>query len=418
MTNLLNSSDYRTAPSNLRRSLRWSVPLVALLAIGGGGAMWMKSKDAAAASEKVAAKEKEKKTEIYELAPNDVTLVNARELSVYLPVSGSLTPLNQATVKSKVAAEVRESLVPEGVAVQRGQIIMRLDTADLQARLQTQVAAEEEARARLALARKTHESNSKLLHQNYISQNAFDTAQNSLELALAGVKSAESMTSIARRALEDSVVRAPIDGVISKRFAQPGEKVAQDVPLFSIVSLDQLILEAQVPTGDIPRVKVGQDVAFDVEGFNGRSFGGKVVRINPVAELGSRTMTVYIASDNKEHLLKGGMFAKGGIVLQKTGVVPVLQMAALRTDKGQQMVQKVENGVVMSQVVKLGLRNEDTGMVEITDGLAPGANVIIARLVTVKPGSKVKLPDAAGSGAAAKAVASLDSTPSTTPAKN
>jgi membrane fusion protein (multidrug efflux system) len=358
--------------------------------------MWMKARaDTAAAVEKKAAEVKEKKLLTYELAPNDVAAVHAGELSVSLPVSGSLTPLNQATVKAKVAAEVRATLVPEGVAVTRGQVVMRFDTADLQARLATQQALEEETRARLALARKTHDSQAKLLNQKFISQTAFDTALNGVELAQAGVKSAESQTSIARRALEDGVVRAPIDGVISKRYVQPGEKVAQDMPLFTVVSLNQLILEAQVPTADIPRVKLGQRVSFNVEGFSGRSFSGKVARINPVAETGTRAVTVYISAENADQALKGGMFAKGSIVLEKTGVVTLLPIAALRQEGGGTLVHKVENGAVVAQPVKLGLRNEDEGMIEVTEGLAPGTHVILARLAGVKHGSKVSLPESA-----------------------
>jgi len=312
-----------------------------------------------------------------------------------LPVSGALTALNQATIKAKVAADVEAMLVPEGVPVKRGQIIVRLDSTDLKARLSTQQAAEEEARARLALAIKNRESNQMLLKQKFISQNAFDVAQNNVELAQAGLKSARSQLEIVRRACNDALVRAPMDGIISKRFVQTGEKVAPDMALFSLVDLKQLIFEAQVPASDIPRVKVGQEVRFHVDGFESRLFSGQVTRINPMAELGSRSMLVYVLVNNADGALKGGMFAKGQITLDQSAIAPLLPLAALRQEKGLDVVYKIKHNQVVVQPVTLGLRNEEEGLIEVTSGLAPGEQVIAAKLDGVTAGVAVILPHAA-----------------------
>jgi membrane fusion protein, multidrug efflux system len=377
------------------RRMRWRMPLIAVLiaGLGGGGWMAMHSQDSKAVEKKDA--KPEKKPDVFELTRADFTTVEARELRLNLPVSGTLTPLNQATVKSKVAAEVKETLVTEGMPVARGQAVMHLDTADLASRVATQQAALEEAKAKLSLAQKTQESNLALLKQKYISQNAFDTSSSQVELAQASVKSAASQLEIARRALDDATVRAPFDGIISKRLVQAGEKVAQDTPLFAMVNLKQLIFEAQVPAGEIPRIKAGQGVSFNVDGFSSRTFTGKVARINPAAEAGSRAMTVYIEVANADGSLKGGMFAKGGITLEKSGVMPIVPATALRQENGVNTIYKIENDKVVAQTVKTGLRNEDEGMVEVTSGLAPGSRVLTVKLAGVKPGSIVKLPESA-----------------------
>lgn len=335
------------------------------------------------------------KVPVLELAASDTLLVEARELQVRLPVSGSLQALRQATVKSKVAGEVRETPVAEGMPVRRGQIVVRLDTADLNARLATQLAAQDDARARLMLARKNHANNLALMQQKFISQNAVDTAQNTVELAEATVKSADSQLDIARRAVDDALVRAPIDGIISKRFVQPGEKATADMALFSIVNLAHLILEAQVPASDIPKVVNGQQVDFTVEGFAGRAFSGHVVRINPATEAGSRAIIVYVAVDNADGALKSGMFAKGSITLQKAAPLPVLPVAALHQQNGVPMVWRIENNRVVAQPVMLGLRNEDEGLVQVTQGLSAGSRVLVAPLDNVRVGSQVRLPAAA-----------------------
>jgi multidrug efflux pump subunit AcrA (membrane-fusion protein) len=94
---------------------------------------------------------------------------------------------------------------------------------------------------------------------------------------------------------------------------------------------------------------------------------------------------------NADGALRGGMFAKGSITTERSPVMPLVPMAALRTEKGQQVVYKIEAGKVLAQPVRLGLRNEDEGYAEVTAGLDKGASVIISRLDDVKPGSQVKL---------------------------
>jgi RND family efflux transporter MFP subunit len=328
---------------------------------------------------------------VYELAQGDVATVANGELRVDLPLSGSLAPLTQATVKSKVSGVVLETTVQEGMSVAAGQVIARLDAADARARVAQQQATLDEASARLSLAKKNNANSAALLKQNYISQNSYDTTQNSVELAQAAVNAARAQLELARIALNDTVIRAPLAGVVSKRFVQAGEKLAPDMPVFSIVNLRELTLEAQVPASDIPRVKVGQEARFKVDGFDGRVFGGKVSRINPTTEMGSRAMLVYISVDNADGSLKGGMFAKGSITTEKSAPGPLAPLAAIRKENGRDVVYRVEGGKVVVQPVALGLRNDNEGVVQVREGLAAGATVLAAKLDGVKPGNKVKL---------------------------
>ena len=376
-----------------RRPRRWRAPVLILLVLGlaGGGWTVLQSKQQAAkAAELQAAKKKEQaRTPVHELAQGDVAAISARALSVSLPLSGSLAPLNQATIKAKVSGEIHETTVQEGQQVSSGQVLLRLDAADQRARLTQQQAMLDEAQARLSMASKNEANSQALLKQKYISQTAYDTTQNSVDLARASVKSASAMVEIARIALADTVIRAPMAGIVSKRHVQAGEKVAPDMPVYTIVNLAQLTLEAPVPSAEIPRIKIGQEVRFKVDGFGARDFTGKVARINPTTESGSRAMLVYIAVDNGDGALRGGMFAKGSIVTERSSVAPMVPLTALRTEKHGTVVYAVVDNKVVEQAVTLGLRNEDEGYAEVKDGLAPGTRVIVARLDGVKPGHGV-----------------------------
>ena len=396
------------SPLAARRSRRWRAPVAILVVLGlaGGGWTILQSKQQAAkAAEQQASKKKEQaKTPVHELAQGDVAAIDARALSISLPLSGSLAPVTQATIKAKVSGVIHETTVQEGQSVAAGQILVRLDAADQRARLTQQQAMLDEAQARLSMAAKNEANSQALLKQKYISQTAYDTTQNSVDLARANVKSAAAMLDIARIALADTVIRAPMAGIVSKRHLQAGEKVAPDMPVYTIVNLAQLTLEAPVPSAEIPRIKLGQDVRFKVDGFGARDFAGKVTRINPTTESGSRAMLVYIAVDNADGALRGGMFAKGSIVTERSPVAPLVPLTAVRNEKTGPVVYALVNNKVVEQPVTLGLRNEDEGYAEVKSGLLPGTKVIVARLDGVKPGHGVTFATPATAPAAPAAV--------------
>ena len=342
-----------------------------------------------------AKKEDKKPTDVtLEFSPADISIVEQKSLTRTLPFSGSLSPLVQSTVKSKVSGEVRKVLVREGEPIKQGQVLAQIDTSDLNARLDAQVAALEETKARWSIADKNRESNLKLLKQNFISQNAFDTTHSTLEASAASVRSAEAQVRLARNAMQDAVIRAPISGILAKRMVNGGEKVGPDSPMFTVVDLSRMEIEAPAAASEIPSVKVGQIATFKVDGFGERVFEGRVERINPITEQGSRSITLYLSVANGDGVLKGGMFAKGLLVLDKTQASTVVPLAAVRDDAGQSYVFTLEGGKVAKRNVTLGLSEAQAGLVEVKSGLETGVQVVAARMVGLKSGASavVKSP--------------------------
>jgi membrane fusion protein (multidrug efflux system) len=378
------------APNKRRRAGAIGLAAAVLIAAAGGYAYSHRA--AAPARPAPGAAAKIDKDPVHELSQRDIAVVEARPLAVTLPLSGSLTPLAQATVKSKVSGVVLATTVQEGMTVKAGQVIARMDDAEARARAAQQGAMLADANARLALAKKNQANSAALLQQKYIAQSAYDTTSNAVDLAQAAVDAARAQLDLARIALADTVIRAPLSGVVSKRHVQAGEKLSPDSPVFSIVDLQHLTLDAQVPASDIPRIRVGQEVQFRVDGFGQQSFVGKVVRINPSTEAGSRAMLVYIGVDNPDGLLRAGMFAKGAVTTEKSEARALLPLTAVRKEKGQDVVYRIDGGKVVAQPVKLGLRNQDEGVVEALDGIQAGATVLALPLDGVKPGHRVTLP--------------------------
>ncbi len=332
------------------------------------------------------AKKPEPAKVVLEFAPADIATVEMKSLVNSIQFSGSLSPYLQTMVKSRVAGDVTHILVREGQAVSEGQVLAQIDTADLKARLDAQAAALEEAHAKLDIAQKNRENNQQLLRQKFISQNAFDTTQSAYEGAAASMRSAEAQLRIAQKAMNDANVRAPFAGIIAKKLVGTGEKVGIDSPLFALVDLSRMEIEAPAPASEIPAVRVGQPASFRVDGFD-RSFDGRVERINPVTEQGSRSITMYISVANRDGLLRGGMFAKGQIVLDKSAPAAVVPASAIRDESGQAYVYTIEDGKIGKRAVKVGVTEPQQGLVEVKSGLESGLQVVSARVSGLKPGS-------------------------------
>jgi RND family efflux transporter MFP subunit len=327
-----------------------------------------------------------------EFLAGEVVTTEPAELRQVMQLTGTLRAVDQVTVKAKVAAEVRAVMVREGEPVKAGQVVVKLDTSEYEARVAQARGNLNNARAQMEIASKARDNNLVLVEKGFISKNAFDNSASQYVAAKASVDSAQGALDIVLKSLNDTVSRAPISGLVSVRHVQPGEKVAMDSRLLEIVNLQQLELEAAVPSSEISKVAIGQKVELRIEGLSQR-FDGKVVRINPATQAGSRSVPVYVQVANPQNLLRVGMFADGRLLLSsKAGVVTLPQSA----------VRKVNNGsfvfaIVNNKIERLPVTLGNTGLVgddhhiEITSGLEFGAQVIRADMGNLTPGTPVRV---------------------------
>ena len=343
-----------------------------------------------------------------EFAPADLTAVEATPLNRFLPVSGTMQPVRQATVKAKVSGDVRQITVRDGDAVQAGQVLVRVDTADLDARLIERQGQLESAKAQLALAEKTLATNQKLLKQNFISQNAFDSSESSLNVTKGSVMSAQAQVRLAQNALKDAVITAPLSGIVAKRHVQPGEKVAFDTPLVTVVDLREIELQAMVPAVDIPELKPGMTADLTVDGFGDRRFTGRIERINPATEAGTRAILVFVGIPNPNNELRGGMFATGRIALAASAPVLSLPAGAVRSEAGQTFVWAIEDGKLVKRMIVTGRRDDESGRIEVKTALPATLKVLAARFENLKEGAPALVKAADPSPPKASATASRD----------
>jgi len=340
------------------------------------------------ASRRKAEEDASKKTErpALEFAQRDVVQLRPYRLTYQLTLPGTVQAVSQATVRAKLAAEVKRVNVREGERVAVGQILAEFDTAQIRAQLAERAAALESARAQLRMTQRTRQTNAQLVKQNFISQNAFDSADSANDAQVAAVAVAQAQLEQAQIMLNDAVVRAPIPGVVAKRLVQPGEKVGFDAPLLAIVDLSRLEVQAQAAVADIFRLRTGMPVEVLVEGAGGGKVSGRVERINPSAEPGTRTINVYVSIRDEDARLKTGMFARVVLTIAPQDETAALPLAALRGDEGQHHVWVIANGKLAQRSVAAGARDERGQLVEIVSGLAADEWVLASKFDNLKDG--------------------------------
>jgi RND family efflux transporter MFP subunit len=369
-----------------KRHYRWLALALVVLLIGFGV---MRALSARKAQQEAVAQASVAKTQtVVELAASDVVKAETRELSQGLPISGSLKAFNSAVVKARAAGELQGLTVREGDTVKAGQVIGRVDATEYNARVRQAQQQADSAKAQIDIAQRQFDNNKALVDQGFISKTALETSMNNLAAARANHQAALAGVEVARKTLDDTVLRAPISGVVSQRLAQPGERVAIEARVIEIVDLSRLELEASLSAADSVDVRVGQEAALQIEG-SAKPVLARVVRINPSAQAGSRSVIAYLAIADATGL-RQGLFAQGTLATGRTSALGV-PLAAVRTDKPAPYVQLVENDKVVHKNVELGARGESgkETMVAVK-GIAPGSVVISGSVGTLREGTAVR----------------------------
>jgi len=367
--------------------MKWAI--AALVVVLLATSVWRALSQRKTQQEAVATLAVQRTQTVVELGSADLVPVKRLELAQGLAISGALKAVNSALVKARVPGELQGLTVREGERVKAGQIIARIDASEYQARVQQAQQQAQAAKAQIDIARRNFDNNRSLVEQGFISKTALDTSAASLAAAEATFRAAQAGTEVATKSLEDTVLRAPISGLISQRLAQPGERVAVEARIVEIVDLDRLELEASLSASESLDVRIGQSAVLQIEG-SAKPVMARVVRINPSAVAGSRAVLVYLAVEATPGL-RQGLFAQGTLGTGQLQTL-ALPLSTVRTDKPQPYVQLVNNKQVLHQTVEMGARGEVDGQTMVAiKGLSEGANVIIGSIGTLREGSAIKI---------------------------
>ncbi|CVI63411.1 efflux RND transporter periplasmic adaptor subunit (plasmid) [Agrobacterium leguminum] len=326
-----------------------------------------------------------------ELTHAEVTSVKPVSMVERLRVSGELQPVNRVVMRAKTGGKILDFAVREGERVRAGEVILRFETDDLQSTLLQRQSDRDAAEAELTLANQALSRMEQLEAKNVTSKEQLEKARRDVAANTSKVQSLSAQVDIARVALRDADVTAPFDGVIASRATEAGSRVSADAELLTVVDTSVLEAKVLVSTRDIARVAIGQTVELQIDGMGPQSIEGKVARINPVAESGTRFVPVYLRLSNRDERLWGGMFATGSIQVREKADALVVPAISLRKDESGDYVLKLHSGHLQRQPVRVGQAWNGGSVIEIADGLSDGDTIITAPLPELRPNVAVTI---------------------------
>jgi membrane fusion protein, multidrug efflux system len=351
-----------------------------------------------AKSEKVPAKENSAPTPSpasLRIETTDLYIVKTNNISTSITISGTLKAQKQSLIKSKSGGEVIALALKDGDPVKVGQRVAQIDDLDAKLRLNERIAARKASQAQLELAQRVYQNQRQLFEKGFISQAALDSAQTQLDVARANLESAQASLKVVEKSISDTVLTSPISGVVAEVFVQVGEKIASDARLLSVVDLKSIEFEASVPADLILSIGVGQTVPIRIDGA-AQEFLGRVERINPTTQSGSRAIPVHVSLGQGASNLRAGMFAEGRFVTAQKNNVIVVPSGAIREASGRKFVYVIGADLqIQERTVEVGLTDSNgllgnrKGLTEITQGLKSDEQIIAGNLGPIRPGTLI-----------------------------
>ena len=287
----------------------------------------------------------------------------------------SIEAKREAHVYSKMIGFCHRIFVEEGDSVQEGDRLAKLDDEEIRLTFA-------QAAARFDKAKNDHERAVELHAGGLISDQAYQDLSVQFRLA-------KSDYDLSEKRLDDTVIVAPLSGIVTERNVKLSDLVSTTQPLFKVVDLYILEAEVHVPEQDYAKVQAGQEAILKIDAFPEKSFLGKVERKSPVIDSRSGTAEATIAVENPEGVLRPGMFVRVRIVIAVHPDALILPREAILMQGERRTVYTVREGIAREVTVETGFQEGDR--VEILDGLAREDRVVVRGHLGLQNGTKVRV---------------------------
>lgn len=374
---------------SMSRKGKWIAAIVTLLVIAAiGGVVAQRVTERKAAEQKREAESK--KPKILELAKADIFTAVSVPLAPMLALTGALEPSGQGVAKARASGTLVGATKREGDLVRKGETLGAVDAADLRMRLAQQEGLRAQALAQLETARKNRVAQQGLLDKGFISQTAFDNTDGSFQGAKAAVDALQAQVNLAQQAIRDTTIVSPMDGIVSRRHVEPGERVTNEMTVYTMVQIDTLEFAPQVPVEDAVRLRVGQTVEVSVPGETAAR-SATIVRIAPTANAGTRAIDVRARITNADRALKAGTPVTGSVALATPTPVVMIPFEAVRAADSAPHVFTLSGEQVKRVNIKLGARDEKQARVVVAEGVKADDKIVSARVLDLKDAQTVKI---------------------------
>ncbi len=303
-------------------------------------------------------------------------LIEPRDIENEITATGSILADESVTLTNEISGRVTAIYFKEGRHVKKGELLLQLYDADLQAQ-------RERAEAQLKLAVDIEARQKKQLDMEAISLEEYETALNRLHTAKADVQLIQAQ-------IIKSRITAPFDGIIGLRYVSEGAYLSPGVRIATLIALNPIKIDFAVPERFYALLADDLPIRFRIQGL-ADEYSGKIYAVEPEIDTDIRSVRCRAVCPNPDGLIKPGAFAEVTIPLKKLAGALMIPSEALIPDAQKQSVFVVKNNKVQTRNVVTGLRTSET--VQILSGLSAGDTVLTTGLLQVRPGSAVRVTE-------------------------
>ncbi|MEJ8801363.1 efflux RND transporter periplasmic adaptor subunit [Pontibacter sp. H249] len=304
----------------------------------------------------------------------DVFVVSPSAYQNKITTTGTVLPNEEVELRSEIAGRVTSINFKEGTRVQKGQLLVTVNDAELRAQLQ-------KLESNQKLYRDMEERQRTLLKKEYISAQEYDQVSNQLATATADIQALKAT-------LAKAYIRAPFDGVIGLRQVSEGSYVSATTPITRIVDISPVKIDFAIPGRYSQQVKAGDKITFTVEG-NPKVYDASVYAVQPGIDPTTRTLQVRALFDNKNEEVKPGAFVSVALSLQNSDDAILIPTESIIPEATGHKIYLAKNGKAVPQMVKIGQRSET--LIQIVEGVAPGDTIIRSGIMQLRDGSNLNI---------------------------
>jgi membrane fusion protein, multidrug efflux system len=329
-------------------------------------------------------------SEVVSVGPEGIILAKPSEIRIGPAISGTLTPQENATLRSEISGPIVQTYVEQGQPVKRGQALARIDDTSIREALLSAQSAARSAKLALDNATRDAERQQRLEAAGAVAPRDVEAAQRALAAAQATMADAQSRLTAAQQQLGKTTFRAPFDGVVSDRPVSAGDVVQPGAAIATVVNPASMRLEGSVPAEQLSSLKIGTPVIFTVNGYGAQTFTGRIDRINPTADPATRQVRVYVTIPNEKSTLVGGLFADGRVATESRQGIMIPTTAV--DERGiAPIVLRIRSDTVESVPVQLGVHDNASDRVEIRSGVSVGDTLLANAAQGLAPGTRVRI---------------------------
>ncbi len=290
--------------------------------------------------------------------------------------TGTILANEEVDLKSEVDGKITKIFFREGSYVKAGDLLVKINDADLQAQLQS-------AKSRLELQKDTEYRQKQLLEKEAISQEDYDMTANQLQVNQAEVE-------LIKARIDKTEIRAPFSGIVGLKNVSEGSFVNNSMIIASLQNINPIKIDFSIPERYSSMVEVGDEINFTITG-NNKKYIGKVYAIEPKIDPVTRTLQIRALCSNTGREILPGSFANIELVLKKIENAILVPSEALIPDIKGQKVFLYKNGSAVPQQVETGIRTDVN--VQLTSGVSEGDTIITSGMLQLRPGMPVSISE-------------------------